>query len=76
MNDWDKNNLEFLLSLKTEEDWDDWFNATDEDDHVYAMELLKRAQSEVTVKAMEIVESFTDEEKFPEVQNILKRFML
>jgi len=76
MNDWDKNNLEFLLSLKTEKDWLDWFEATDEDDHVYAMELIKRAQSELVVKTMELVESVEEEEDLTQANALLKRFML
>jgi len=76
MNDWDKNNLEFLLSLKTEKDWLDWFEATDEDDHVYAMELIKRAQSELVVKKLELIESVDEIEEYAEAQNVLKKFML
>jgi len=76
MNDWDKNNLEFLLSLKTEKDWLDWFEATDEEDHLYAMELIKRAQCELIVKSLELKEDYYEEEKFPEASALLKKFML
>ena len=76
MNNWDKSNLEFLLSLKTEKDWLDWFEATDEDDHIYAMELIKKAQVELLVKAMEISEDYTEEESYSEANAVLKRFML
>ena len=76
MNDWDKNNLEFLLSMKTEQDWLDWFEATDEDDHIYAMELIKRAQAELVVKAMEIAEDFGELDEYAEANAVLKKFML
>lgn len=76
MNDWDKNNLEFLLTLKTEKDWLDWFEATDEDDHIYAMELIKRAQVELLVKAMEIAEDAGDLDEYAEANAVLKKFML
>lgn len=76
MNDWDKNNLEFLLTLKTEKDWLDWFEATDEDDHIYAMELIKRAQVELLVKAMEIAEDVGDLDEYAEANAVLKKFML
>ena len=75
MNDWDKGNLEFLLGLKTEKDWLDWFEATDEDDHLYAMELIKRAQCELIVKSLEL-KDYYEEEKFPEASALLKKFML
>lgn len=76
MNEWDKNNLEFLLSLKTEEDWLDWFAATEEDDHIYAMELIKRAQTELVVKSMELREEYLQEEDLGVAQSILSKFRL
>ena len=56
MNDWDKNNLEFLLSLKSKAEWDDWAESCDEDDFLYAMELVKAAATEVAVMAMSRME--------------------
>lgn len=57
MNDWDKNNLEFLLSLKNKAEWDHWAEFCDEDDFLYAMELIKAAATEVAVNSIERLES-------------------
>ena len=76
MNDWDKNNLEFLLSMKTEQEWLDWFAATEEDDHIYAMELIKLAQSELVVKSMELKEEYLEEEDLSVAQAVLSKFRL
>ena len=54
MNQYDKDNLNFLMSLKTEDDWQDWARYCDEDDFRYAMELLKTAQAELLVREMEL----------------------
>jgi hypothetical protein len=38
-NDWDRDNLNFLLALKGQEA-EDWYNQSDADDKAYAAELL------------------------------------
>jgi len=40
MNQHDKDNLNFLLS-SSEEVLKDWYNSVEEDDHIYAQELLQ-----------------------------------
>lgn len=76
MNDWDKSNLEFLMSLKNKEDWKNWAECCNEDDFVYAMELIQTALSEVEVQHMELVESLQEEVDLTEVQAVLSRFTL
>lgn len=56
MTEWDKNNLEFLLSLRDKTDWDLWAKTCDKDDFLYAMELLKIAATEVAVISMNRME--------------------
>ena len=36
----DLNNYKFLISLNSEEDWDNWADQVEEDDLNYALELL------------------------------------
>jgi hypothetical protein len=76
MNEYDRNNLEFLLSLKTDADWRDWFECTDTEDHTYAMELIKTAQSELVVRTMELHEENLETEDFSQAQQFLNRFRL
>lgn len=72
MNDWDKNNLQFILSLN-EDQFEDWYAALDEDDIVYAMELLKTARTEVN---MQLVSLHDDIEDVTDAATILKQFTL
>ncbi len=53
MNDWDKNNLNFILSL-TPKEFEDWYECLDQDDINYAMELLAMARAEVAVHIAEL----------------------
>jgi hypothetical protein len=46
MNAWDKNNLDFIMSLSPKE-FDEWYECLDDDDIKYAMELLAQARAEV-----------------------------
>jgi hypothetical protein len=39
----------------------DWLEKADDDDIEYAMELIKRARTELTVKAMEIIDEAIEE---------------
>ena len=72
MNNWDKNNLQFILSLD-EESFEDWYATLSTDDMDYAMELLRTARTEV---AMELA-SLNDEVKnVSEAASILKQFTL
>lgn len=72
MNDWDKNNLQFILSLK-EDEFEDWYACLDEDDVAYAMELLQQARTEVN---MQLVSLNDDVEDVSDAANVLKQFTL
>ena len=52
MNEHDRSNLEFLLSASPATLYD-WYSKMVGDDHAYAVELLKRAQIEITIKRIE-----------------------
>ena len=48
MNDWDKDNLKFLLQSDSET-IDEWFHYSDKDDIKYALELIRTARNEMMV---------------------------
>ena len=53
MNDHDRNNLNFLLNIDGET-FEDWYAQTDEDDRVYAQELLALAAEELRDQAQDL----------------------
>ena len=59
MNDWDKDNLNFLLSAD-EETLDDWYAQCDADDIRYALELMKAHKSELILQELEYFDKVTD----------------
>lgn len=72
MNDHDRSNLQFILSLN-EDGFDKWTATLSEDDVDYALGLLKAARTEVMMQAV----SLTDEvEDTSEAMGVLKGFML
>ena len=72
MNDHDRSNLQFILSLD-ENGFDKWTATLSEDDVDYALELLKVARTEVMMQAV----SLTDEvEDTSDAMDVLKGFML
>lgn len=72
MNDHDRNNLNFIMSLD-EDGFEEWSATLSQDDVDYALELIKAARVEVMMKAAE----YTDEVKdTAEAMSVLKGFML
>lgn len=72
MNSWDKNNLNFILSLN-EDEFEDWYACLDEDDIAYAMELLKTARTEVNVQLASLNDDIED---VSDAATLLKQFTL
>jgi hypothetical protein len=72
MNDHDRNNLNFLLTVSPEV-FDDWMDQADEDDIDYAIELLRMRKSELTV---EFLDKTDDVEQLIEAQSALSKFTL
>lgn len=62
MNEHDRCNLEFLMSLKSQADWESWAENCDDDDFVYALELIKTAKAEADIRLMELDEAEQDED--------------
>lgn len=59
MNEYDKNNLNFLLTLHGKS-FGEWADQASEDDIQYAMELLRRRQLEVDVELVSVFDEVTD----------------
>jgi hypothetical protein len=72
MNDHDRNNLNFLLTV-SQKVFEEWFDQADQDDVDYALELLARRKTELNLKELEFADQVQD---CTEAQNILKGFML
>lgn len=75
MNNHDRANLEFLMSLKSEAQWRDWAECCDADDFVYALELLKTAHAELIVEELEAQED-DQELDLSEATAVLSKFQL
>jgi hypothetical protein len=73
MNDHDFLNLRFLL-LSPPEVLADWYVKMDEDDHEYAMEILKAARIEDVMAIMQEAED--DDIELTEAQKYLSKFTL
>lgn len=76
MNEWDKDNLNFLLTISPEL-LKDFLQIMNADDVAYAMELLRTAKAEILVDAIEYDEIFNQhDEEFPEASVVLNKFTL
>lgn len=73
-NDWDRENLEFLLNTKGE-DFSDFWAQSDEDDKVYARELLDAYSRELKLRA-ELLEIESNLDDLLVAKDILKKFAL
>lgn len=72
MNDWDRDNLSFLMNA-SKETLRDWAKTADEDDWRYAMELFAMANAELDVK---LAEQFDDVEDLTEANAVLAKIMV
>lgn len=72
MNNYDRRNLEFILSMTPDEVLD-FFRDMPEDDIRYAIELIQIAKAEAIVKTMELIDS--EETDFVEARAVLERIM-
>ena len=71
--DWDRENLEFLLNTKGD-DFTAFWEQSDEDDRVYAQELLDAYSRELKLKA-ELLEIEAKLENFDEAKSLLGKVM-
>jgi hypothetical protein len=68
MNDYDRNNLEFISSLN-EQEFDTWMETLDDDDVHYAIDLLQQARVELLGMEQDLLEPTL----FPEAMAIIKQ---
>lgn len=59
MNDWDRDNFEFL-SKAGQDEWEAWFDQASTNDIEYALQLFKMAKTELLVAELEILDEVTD----------------
>ena len=73
-NDWDRDNLNFLLNTKGD-DFKAWFAQADEDDKIYAQELMDAYSRELKLRAeeLEIEASLINTN---DAKQVLKKFAL
>ena len=72
-NDWDRNNLEFLLNTKGD-DFKNWFAQSDEDDKRYAQELMDAYSRELRLKA-QLLEIEARLDNFDDAKSLLEKVM-
>lgn len=78
-NDWDRDNLNFLLNTKGD-DFEAWYAQSDEDDKAYAQELLDAFSLELKVRARELeiearMELVGTQEANVVIRGVLDKFM-
>jgi hypothetical protein len=59
MNDWDRDNLNFILNT-TDESFEEWLDQADNDDIDYALELIRTAKAELLVQEHELLDGVDD----------------
>ena len=70
--DWDRDNLEFLLNTKGD-DFTAFWEQSDEDDRVYAQQLLDAYSRELKLKA-EMLEIEAKLDNFDEANDVLSKY--
>ena len=75
-NEWDRDNLNFLLNTKGDE-FKAWFAQSDEDDKAYAQELMDAYSRELKLRAEELeIEATLALSNNQEANVVIKRFQL
>jgi hypothetical protein len=60
MNDYDRNNLNYIISLNDDQ-FTEWAESLDQEDRIYAVQLIQRYRVEKDVELMEIEEALQNE---------------
>jgi hypothetical protein len=74
MNDWDRDNFNFLMNA-SKETLEEWHFYADADDYKYALELLQTARNELAMKELAIIDDEAVED-LSQAQSILRGFQL
>lgn len=59
MNDWDRDNLHFILNT-TDESFEEWLDQADNDDVDYALSLIRTAKAELLTQEHELLDEVND----------------
>jgi hypothetical protein len=74
MNNWDRDNLNFLMNA-SKETLEEWHHYADADDYKYALELLQAARTELAMTELALVDDEAVED-MTEACSVLSRFRL
>ena len=74
MNNWDRDNLNFLMNA-SKETLEEWHHYADANDYKYALELLQAARTELAMQELALVDTEAVED-ITEAQAVLARFRL
>ena len=80
MNEWDRDNLSFIMSCSDEE-FKAWFDQASDDDISYALELIAQSRAEVVEQQFDVYNRESERimlkhGKYPEASAILSKFLL
>jgi hypothetical protein len=78
MNEWDRNNLHFILD-SDEETLEDFYSWATEDDLAYALSLVREAKTELLIQEADILDELlttATADDVSEASTMLKRFQL
>jgi hypothetical protein len=70
MNEWDYDNLMFLINT-SEDVFQDWIEQADNDDVAYALELFKKHRDMISLREIYLRDEITD---FSDAKQILTKF--
>jgi hypothetical protein len=69
MNEWDRDNLKFIMETD-DGAFDEWLEQADDNDINYALELIRMARAELMVQEMEMTDSVSN---FTEANLLIER---
>jgi len=75
MDKWDRDNLNFLLSVD-EATFEDFMAQSSDDDIQYAIELIQTHKAELLTRQIELEDALVEETGLTEAQAVLARFRL
>ena len=75
MNKWDRDNLNFLLSID-DETFEDFMSQSSDDDIDYAIELIQTHKAELMTQELELHDELAEEHGLDEAQAVLAKFRL
>ena len=73
MNEWDRNNLYFIL-YSDEETLNDFYSWATTDDINYALSLIRTARTELDIAELELLDENTKENGLTEARQVLSKY--